>query len=128
MGKSDVLTYITYLLYYMRFLVLMYYPAGTAGPVRDYFDSLSRDRPEAFLRLAQDLEVLGAEGLASKRIRMRSLGGGLWELKRRYGGVHYRIFLCAAEGRAWLLHAIEKKSAKTPVDDLQLAKRRMRSL
>jgi phage-related protein len=54
------------------------------------------------------------------------MGQGLWELKRLFEGVQYRIFFCANGGFVWLLHAIEKKSSKTPLDDLRLARKRMR--
>ncbi|OGR48604.1 MAG: hypothetical protein A2X40_01480 [Elusimicrobia bacterium GWC2_65_9] len=59
---------------------------------------------------------------------IRPLGQGLWELKRLFEGVQYRIFFCVERGCAWLLHAIEKKSAKTPIDDMRLARKRMRGI
>jgi len=75
-----------------------------------------------------DLEVLGSEGLRSKQITVRPLGDKLWELKRLYEGIQYRIFFGVWKGAAWLLHSIEKKSAKTPKDDLELARRRLREV
>ncbi|MCX5787371.1 MAG: type II toxin-antitoxin system RelE/ParE family toxin [Elusimicrobia bacterium] len=111
----------------MSFLEIAYYPARDAGPVKDYLEALSESRPAAFVKLALDLETLGAEGLRSKQVGIRPLGKGLWELKRLFEGTQYRIFFCVEGGCAWLLHAIEKKSAKTPLDDLRLARKRMRS-
>ena len=109
-------------------LDINYYPEGISGPVKDFLDSLANERPEAFARLAVDLEVLGAEGLRSRQITIRPLGDKLWELKRLYGGVQYRIFLGIHQGTVWLLHSIEKKSAKTPKDDLVLAKKRFKEV
>ena len=91
-------------------------------------DELVEKRPTAFVKLSLDLEVLGAEGLRSGHIVVRPLGLGLWELKRSYEGIQYRIFFCVAKGCVWLLHALEKKSAKTPLDDIRLARRRMRGI
>ena len=45
-------------------LEILYYPEGNHGPVRDYLTELAKERPKAFARLALDLEVLGAEGVA----------------------------------------------------------------
>ena len=109
-------------------LEILYYPNGDSGPVRDYLDQLARLRPNAFARLAIDLEVLGAEGLRSAQLSVRSLGQKLWELRRLHDGIQYRIFMCAVKGHCWLLHVIEKKSAKTPRPDLELARRRLREV
>jgi len=106
-------------------LEILYYPEGNRGAVRDYLEQLAKERPKAFARLALDLEVLGAEGLRSHQLSVRPLGDKLWELKRLYDGIQYRLFFGASKGAVWLLHSIEKKSAKTPKDDLELARRRM---
>ncbi len=112
----------------MSFIKICFYPEGSSGPVKDYLDELAVERPAAYVKLALDLEILGAEGLRSKQITIRPLGQGLWELKRLFEGTQYRIFFCVERGCAWLLHAIEKKSAKTPLDDMRLARKRMRGI
>ena len=89
---------------------------------------LAQERPKAFARVALDLEVLGAEGLRSQQITIRPLGEKLWELKRLYDGVQYRVFFGVHKGVAWLVHSIEKKSAKTPKDDLELARKRLKEV
>ena len=109
-------------------LEVLYYPNGNSGPVRDYLSKLAQEQPKAFARLALDLEVLGAEGLRSRQITIRPLGNKLWELKRLYEGMQYRLFFGVWKRTVWLLHSIEKKSAKTPKDDLELARRRLREV
>ena len=109
-------------------LVILYYPSGSGGPVADYLGGLAKERPKAFARLALDLEILGAEGLRSRQITIRPLGNRLWELKRLYDGIQYRIFFTVRNGTAWLLHSLEKKSAKTPKDDVELARKRLREV
>lgn len=106
-------------------LEILYYPDGNRGPVREYLSELAQERPKAFARLALDLEVLGAEGLRSQQITVRPLGNKLWELKRLYEGVQYRLFFGVLRGAVWLLHSVEKKSAKTPKHDLELARKRL---
>ena len=73
-------------------LDILYSPEGNRGPVRDYLTHLAQERPKAFARLALDLEVLGAEGLRSQQMTVRPLGDKLWELKRLYDGIQYRVF------------------------------------
>lgn len=109
-------------------LEILYYPEGNRGPVRDYLTDLAKVRPKAFARLALDLEVLGAEGLRSPQITVRPLGEKLWELKRLYDGMQYRLFFGVWKNAVWLLHSIEKKSAKTLQDDLELARKRLREV
>ena len=109
-------------------LEILYYPDGGHGPVREFLEQLAKERPKAFARLALDVEVLGAEGLRSQQITIRPLGEKLWELKRVYDGMQYRLLFGVWKGAVWLLHGIEKKSAKTPKDDLALARRRLREV
>ena len=109
-------------------LEVLYYPHGNHGPVADHLEQLAKERPKAFAKLVVDLEVLGAEGLRSSRVTVRPLGNRLWELKRLYEGVQYRIFFGVWKGVAWLLHSIEKKSTKTPKEDLELARKRLQEV
>ena len=109
-------------------LQILYYPEGSHGPVAEHLGQLAKERPKAFARLVLDLEILGAEGLRSGQITVRPLGDKLWELKRFYEGVQYRIFFIVWKGSAWLLHSVEKKSAKTPKNDLDLARRRLKEV
>lgn len=109
-------------------LGIQYYPGGSGGPVADHLERLASERPKALARLALDIELLGAEGSRCSHITVRPLGNKLWELKRLYDGMQYRIFFGMAQQTVWLLHSIEKKSAKTPQGDLQLARKRLREV
>ena len=60
---------------------------------------------------------------------LRRMAGvkGLWELRAKYQSVQFRIFLSKLTDReVVLLHAIIKKTAKTPKRDIQTAEKRMR--
>lgn len=107
---------------------ILYYPARDRGPVWDYLAGLAKERPKAFTQLAVDLEVMGIEGLRSSRITVRPMGGGLWELKRLHEGIQYRIFFGVFCGAVWLVHSLEKKSARTPRNDLELARKRWKEV
>jgi len=111
-------------------LRVQFYPHGDEGPVKDYLETLRRDgqRRKAHARLLVDIDILAQEGLNSDRVSVRSLGQGLWELRRMYQGVFYRILFCVHEREAWLLHAFEKETRKTPRRDLELARGRFAQL
>ena len=108
-------------------LTIQFYPDGDQGPVQEYFEHLRGQghRRKALARIIVDLDILAQEGLSSSRISVRSLGQGLWELRRTYQGVFYRILFCVHQQGAWLLHAFEKETKKTPLRDLDLARSRM---
>lgn len=108
-------------------LLIQFYPRGSEGPVQEYFEELrcQGQRRKALARLITDLDILALEGLSSRRISLRSLGRGLWELRRRYQGVFYRILFCVYRQEVWLLHAFEKETRKAPLRDLKLARSRM---
>ena len=107
---------------------ILFYPYGNDGPVKEGLVRLAQERPKASVRLELDLEVLSTEGLRSPRVVIRPLGNKLWELKRSYDGIEYRVFLGVRQGTIWLLHVIEKKSAKTPKSDLELARKRLKEV
>ena len=59
---------------------------------------------------------------------MASVGPGVQEIRIRTGREH-RVFYIAKLGEAvYVLHAFEKRSRKTPLQDLEIAKSRFRLL
>jgi phage-related protein len=59
----------------------------------------------------------------------RPLGGGLWEVRSSLsGGRIARVMFCLAEGRMVVLHGFIKKSQKTPLPELTLARKRQQEV
>jgi phage-related protein len=59
----------------------------------------------------------------------RPLGRGLWEVRSDLsGGRIARVIFCIAGGEMVLLHGFEKKSQKTPTQDIELALRRKKDI
>jgi phage-related protein len=59
----------------------------------------------------------------------RSLGEGMWEVRSDLtDGKIARVLFCMARGRMLLLHGFVKKTQKTPVQDLKLARKRMKEV
>lgn len=109
-----------------------YYPDGGSGEVRKYLESLRRDsrRKKTAAKLDIDIQTLEEFWPASLNATVRTLRGWepLRELKRRFDGIAYRIFLCVRHGELWLLSAYEKESEQTPRHELEKAYRRMRQV
>jgi phage-related protein len=59
---------------------------------------------------------------------VKNLGQGLWEVRTSLPDKIARVFFCILYGKMILLHGIIKKSQRTPVKDLQLARNRMKRL
>ena len=103
-----------------------------------YYKSRSRRVPVKEFISAQEVKVrekifADLERLVRENVRLgppfaRKLAGrDFWELRTKApGGDIYRTFYFAFTGRKFvLLHAFQKKSQKTPKEDLELAQERM---
>jgi phage-related protein len=59
----------------------------------------------------------------------RPLGHGLWEVRSDLtGGRITRVIFCIVGGEMVLLHGFEKKTQKTPPQDIELALKRKRDI
>ena len=109
-----------------------FYPGWDSGFVNDFFDELKADgqRKKAEARLIGDLLTLQNHWPHTMNVTVRILKGHepLWELKREFQNIAYRVFFCVKGQEMWLLHAIEKKKDKTPLSDLALAYARMQDV
>ncbi len=59
---------------------------------------------------------------------VRSLGVGLWEVRTGLPGRIARVIFCMLDDHIVLLHGFIKKQAKTPKEEIRLAKKRMTTL
>jgi phage-related protein len=99
-------------------------PFGTQ-PVREWILARTVEDRKIIGRDIQKVEFGWPLGLPY----CRSLGDGLWEVRSDLtGGRIGRVFFCIANRRMVLLHAIVKKTQKTPTQDLKLARKRMKEV
>ena len=67
--------------------------------------------------------------LETNYLRRMKGSRNLWELRAKFRSKQYRIFLAKlGNNAALLLHAIVKKTAKTPIKDISTARKRLRQL
>ena len=84
---------------------------------------------------AEDRRAIGVD-LATVQFRWpigmplcRSLGQGLWEVRSALPSRRIaRLFFFVHENRIGVVHGFIKKTQKTPADDLDLARRRMKEM
>jgi phage-related protein len=99
-------------------------PSGS-GPVHAWLRSLSRE----------DRRVIGIDlmrvhvGWPIGMPLVRGLEDGLWEIRSTLPSSRIaRLLLCFHQGAIVVLHGFIKKTQKTPSDDLELARGRMKEI
>jgi phage-related protein len=108
----------------MKLRVVFYRSAAGREPVQEWLAGLDR---ESRTVIAADIKTLQL-GWPLGMPLVRSLGGGLWELRSRLRRGHARLIFLAASGTIVLLHGLVKKRSKIPREDLRLARRRAREV
>jgi phage-related protein len=93
-------------------------------PVREWLKSLPREERRI---IGEDIKMVQF-GWPLGMPLVRKLAVGLWEVRSRLSGRNARVLFTTGEGRMVLLHGFIKKSQKTPSEDLELAKNRLRML
>jgi phage-related protein len=103
--------------------VVFYRTPGGAEIVRDWLKSLE---PDDRAVIGQDLMRVQFRWPVGMPL-CRALNDGLWEVRSNLaGGRIARVLFCLADERIVALHGFIKKTRKTPVADLALARRRRR--
>ncbi|MPZ15863.1 MAG: type II toxin-antitoxin system RelE/ParE family toxin [Chloroflexi bacterium] len=100
-----------------------YRTASGRAPVEDYLDELTA--PEA-AKAARGLELLRTFGTQLGMPHVRSLRGGLYELRVRGQREHRVLYVAVVGHRFILLHAFTKKTQRTPQGEITLAEERHR--
>src|SRR5437660_7594024 len=106
-------------------------------PVRFYRTNLGAEPVLEWLRKLErgDRRVIGMDlmrvqiGWPIGMPLVRSLKGGLWEIRSTLLSQRIaRLILCFHRGTLVVLHGYIKKTRKTPAEDMELARRRMREV
>jgi phage-related protein len=105
--------------------VVFYRTSGGSEPVLDWLRSLPADDRRA---IGTDLATVQF-GWPIGMPLCRPLGGGLWEVRSTLPSRRIaRLLFFVHEGRIGVVHGFIKKTQRTPADDLNLARRRMKEM
>ena len=98
---------------------------GGRKPVREWLLELDGQDRRAIGRDIQKIEFGWPVGMPY----CRPIGRGLWEVRSDISaGRIARTLFCISDGDMILLHAFVKKTQKTPLQEIDLAMRRMKEL
>jgi len=93
-------------------------------PVREWLRELSKEDKK---RIGEDIKTI-QYGWPLGMPLVRKLEANLWEVRIRLVNRIARIIFTMCKSSIVLLHGFVKKSQKTPADDLELAKKRMKEI
>lgn len=103
--------------------VVFYLEDDGDAPVERFLLSLE---PKTQRRFAWSIEQLRQRNLQAREPLVRHLEGTLWELREESQTNIYRlIYAFVSNRRILLLHGFQKKTRRTPPQDLALAGRRL---
>ncbi|SRR6266540_398934 len=78
-------------------------------------------------KVVRTLELLRTQQMVPTKFWKKLSGSDLWEVRLEYAGNIYRVLAAFAKNnRVVLLHAFQKKSQKTPRQDMEIALQRQK--
>ena len=100
-------------------------PAGNS-PIKKFIDDLSSFDQARFFEVIDEIE---RHGLSASRLIFKPLEGKLWEIKFNTSSAGYRVLYVMVEKDLMIwLHSFVKKTQKTPKQDLDLARKRLKEV
>lgn len=78
-------------------------------------------------KIVRTLELLRTQQVVPSKFWKKLSGSDLWEVRVKYAGNIFRLLAAFEKGnRVILLHAFQKKSQKTPRQDMEIAQQRQK--
>ena len=112
----------------MAFTIYYFTTASNRCPVKEFIVAQGRQTQAKIVEVIGYLQTYGFH-LPTQYLRRMSGSQRLWELRAKYRSKQYRIFLAkSGQTEIVLLHAIIKKTAKTPKQDIETAEERLRAI
>ena len=107
----------------MSWTIEFYKTEDGEDPVSDFLDSLPRKhKAKAFW----ELDLLADKGIELKEPYVKYIEDELWELRIKFASDISRVFyFIPTEKNIVLLHGFIKKTDKTPVNEIETAKKRL---
>ena len=93
-------------------------------PVEEFLSGLD---PAVRAKIVRTLELLRTQDIVPAKFWKKLSGSDLWEVRVEYAGNIYRVLTAFAKNnRVILLHAFQKKSQRTPRQDMEIALQRQK--
>lgn len=95
--------------------------------VEKELDALAQDVRQRFLRIVELVEIHGLHSVHEPHIK--HLEGRLWEMRMKgRDGIARAIYVTANVQRVVVVHAFTKKTQKTPINALEIARSRAKEV
>jgi phage-related protein len=108
-----------------EWVVVFYRDEQGGSPVRDFLQSLDEDAQQS---IGWAIEQLRVRNIQAREPLVRHLDDKLWELRRESRTNIYRVIYFFFSGRKIVLvHGFQKKTQKTPSQELATARVRYRA-
>jgi len=105
-------------------LSVVFYKSDTGNePVREWLKRLTKAEKKT---IGEDIKTVQL-GWPLGMPLLKSLGGGLWEMRSGLDDKTARVFIAVHKNTIVLLHGLIKKSRQIPRKDLELARKRLAS-
>lgn len=93
-------------------------------PVREWLNELPKNDKKV---IGRDIRIVQIDWPV-EGVLVKPLGSGLWEIRSKLENRIARILFVFSDGTIILLHAFIKKTQKTPVQEIDLARKRAKKL
>ncbi len=103
--------------------LVFYQSSSGRSPVVKFIDDQPKRDQAVLLAVLSEVEEMG---LQAKGAVFRQIEGKLWEIKIKTPSGGYRIMYVLISAKTMmLLHAFKKKTQKTPLNELAIARKRL---
>jgi phage-related protein len=104
-------------------IIVFYRTEDGHSPVREFLQSLDE---KTRVRFGWSIEQLRIRNVQARAPLVKHLEGRIWELREESGTNIYRLLYCLYTGRRIVfLHGFQKKTQKTPRQEIETAQRRL---
>src|SRR3990167_6875921 len=104
--------------------VYLYQEESGKSPVRMWLQKLSQDDRKIIGRDIKKIQI----SWPVNNLLVKPLGNKMWEIRIKLDNRIARIIFVFHEGKIILLHGFIKKTEKTPLQEIDLAKKRFKNL
>ena len=110
----------------MQMKIYLYETEAGNSPIKKFIDKLAKDDQARFIEVFDAIEE---HGFAATRVTFKPIEGKLWEIKFKSPRAGYRVLyvLLEQDMMVWL-HAFSKKTQKTPLTELNIARKRLKEV
>lgn len=109
----------------MEFEMIFYQDSSGNSPVEEFLLELAKSNPKLVFKIREAIDRL-RHRFYHKEPLSKYIGTNLWELRVKSGTDILRIFYTFRKGKIIiLLHVFVKKKQKTPIKELEIARKRL---